>query len=285
MNKTFSISLVFITVDLNATLFKCIENAQCLLANKNKVFETIVIFSSGNPKDYNSLYAITYSKVDKTNASFSRNSAVKIVRAPNIAFLDNDTIVSKKWIDRLVTFTQQEYIDAVFFQELDEQSQPFAPELSVIPPIYFADTAACLIKRLVFEKKLYFDESMSRGEDADFATKLIRYQFLVEFSKITFKDHEHQNILIKNLKTWITRPYYMKLVKRFALGYDQKVETLKIKSYLNIMIDNNKMSQRIKNDFFIYDDSLFYTKDKKLFKKKKFHIYLKSKDVKVFEVD
>jgi hypothetical protein len=286
-----NLALIVISTEIDSIVLKTLVEVQSLLSPLQlSSFELILVYNQGTPPDSELSDNFKFIKVPKKNAAYSRNQGVLHTKAQNIAFIDNDTHIKKDWLQRIVRFCDEPHLDAIFFKKEGENGEEidgiFNPEQRNIPPIYFADTAACMVKRTVFKKGLIFNEEFERCEDADFATSLIRYKFLVEFSMITFCDREIETKEEKELKIQITAPYVSMLVDKYS---KVKVEGVHlqaispIRSYLNLL-SKNGINKRLIEDFFIYD-SRFYYFDKDRFKSSiNFDVGFQSKNTKVIKI-
>ncbi len=133
-------------------------------------------------------FPVQYVFEKRKGVSKARNTGARVARGDLLAFVDGDCVAPRDWISRLVTALWDQSADAcigtcVFPQggsfvedylalrgidsqrELLNESRPFPPWLL---------TGNLLVRRTIFEKVAGFEETLARGEDADFWWKIER---------------------------------------------------------------------------------------------------------------
>lgn len=282
--NSYTLTLVCICIEVDSIVLKTVKEAQKLLTKTNISFETIITFSEGNHPD---LTDILFKKIEKKSPAFSRNQAFKYSSGKNITFLDNDTLVNSFWVEKAINFCKSEVLDAIFFQEENEKSRMFPLEFNTPPPLYFADTAGCIIKKEVFSKGASFNEDLPRGEDVELATTLVRNHFLVEFTENGFIDLQKDSLNQKIEKREANAAPLDHLLNTFVKSdkVEQEIcQAKQIKSYLNLLERNGKLEPLV-DDFFILNEIFYFYNHKKMNSSKNFKVVFQKKNVKHFKVE
>lgn len=126
---------------------------------------------------------IKYYHEQKRGVSFARNSGLRLARYDLIAFIDDDCIADKGWIEAIVTFYKKRlgaiiqgisksgYKNNIFAYIEDFNTQVFFQGSL----IHLLDTKNFVFKRSLLGKRHYFDARFSHiYEDVDFGLRALR---------------------------------------------------------------------------------------------------------------
>jgi GT2 family glycosyltransferase len=206
------ISIIILTFN-RANFLKNILN--CLSRQTIKPFEVIIIdnFSRDETKNvvfnFKKKLPIRYRLEKKKNLAELRNVGIKLSRGDTVAFLDDDTEISKNWIKNLKDYFEKNkdvdiicgYLDKIkgnFLSEINHNiteatfimANKFG-EISRIEdkikvflktkiseffnsPVFFTGATTMVIRREVFRKIGLFDKKFAGAEELDFQLRMLK---------------------------------------------------------------------------------------------------------------
>lgn len=168
-NQSFDkkkLQLVF--VDDNST-----DNTQSILKR----------FKDAKGKLYNEVVII----VESSNLPQARNICVNKSRGECVLFLDSDIVLSPDSLMTLLDFMRVADIASLFYSSFSYEAPK--PEIKYVEGVVMGCT---IIKREVFEKVGFFDETIFPFEDADFCRRARKLGFKIIFDTTTRLRHMHE---------------------------------------------------------------------------------------------
>lgn len=232
-------SIIMLTYNKLGYTKKCIESIR--KNTKRNIYELIVIDNGSNDgtkewlKKQNDIIVLYNDK----NVGFPKgcNQGIELAKGDNILLLNNDTVVTKKWLDNLTKcLYSSEKIGAVgpvsnscpYYQSIDTKYSSIV-EMNKFALKYNASDSSkweerlkligfcMLIKREVIEKIGLLDERFSPGnyEDDDYSIRIVNAGYELMLCKDTFIHHYGGVSFSGN-------PEYSKLLKKNETKFREK---------------------------------------------------------------
>jgi GT2 family glycosyltransferase len=236
------VSIIILTYNNLEITKQCIES---ILKNTNKTHYEIIVVDNGST-DKTSEYLQSFSSfqliLNKENYGFPKgcNQGYEIAKGNYICLLNNDTIVTENWLERLIYHLNNgfdivgpcsNFVDGK--QQVNLEIYNNETELNQIAENFYNKNQyksesvnwiigfCMLIKKEVIEKIGLFDEKFGLGnwEDIDFCTRVInnicsKYRFKIaiardvfihHFGTQTFKNMNYLKILKENQQIYIDK--------------------------------------------------------------------------------
>jgi len=239
------ISVIIITYN-RANILK--NTLECLARQTIKPFEVIVVdnFSTDKTKDviydFGKKLPIKYVSEKRNNLAVLRNLGIKLSKGKIIAFLDDDTRVSREWIYNLKNyFNGNRTVDCVcgylgvikkdylteanrnITESIFVMANKFANSIGMLSKlkaflktqikdffhsqVNFTGTTTMAMKRDVFEKIGLFDENFAHVEEFDFQLRMLKNN--IKMVLLPFRiDHYYKNTLSGIVKQYFSYGFY-----------------------------------------------------------------------------
>lgn len=182
-----AVSIILITKDRHNDALKCLESLHALDYPKNKL-EIVVVEEGDAPQ---AIDGVKYIHIPRENRGwgYARNIGMKSAVYDLFAFTDDDCIVDREWLKKLVAVMEEKNAGGVVGGVLvkDSDAVGYCENVLGFPNggllrIHKADgivqetkllsTCNCIYRREVFEKVGYFFEGCNtRGTDMEFAQR------------------------------------------------------------------------------------------------------------------
>ena len=191
----FSVIIPFLK-DMEA-LQKCLQSLASQSLSPD-LFEIIVVDNSAQDllkglKGEN----LKVIKEDVPGSYKARNAAISLARGERLAFIDDDCIAPKDWLEKAENYEAD--LVAGHVQLVYQGARP--TELELYEDLFYFNqkehvelesygvTANLIVKKEVFESPLYFDGSLRSSGDRDFCLKAKEKGFQIEYAKDVMVSH------------------------------------------------------------------------------------------------
>jgi glycosyltransferase involved in cell wall biosynthesis len=216
--KKIEISVVIPVYNDEKRIIRVLKSLKKQTYKKN--FEIIVIddCSADKTKEIAGKYAKVITNKKNMGPAFSRNKGVKLSKGKIIAFTDSDCMVAENWLEEIEKVMQNKEISALMGQVKIPKSSFIGDSISAIgypaggslgyDKMYevskegltnHISTCNCAVRKSVFEKEGFFDETYPTPgrEDTEFALRIWKNKHKILYAKDVKIIHEPR----KNIKS------------------------------------------------------------------------------------
>ncbi len=217
------VSVIIPTRNRVEYLARCLDS---LYQQSTLPFEIIVVDNSDKPvkdmvlKSNSSHSKLNYLYSPLKGVSKARNLGIAKAKGSLLAFLDDDCLVNKNWVEEIIKSCKSHPTSVIMGKNVDgipnnsfslienfRTKERFEKELYKSGDAVYAkwlDTKNfALSKRIVLQHKLYFDtrfDNYSRGEDIDLSMRLEKLSIPIIFCRTCIVRHFGATSLIEFLK-------------------------------------------------------------------------------------
>lgn len=289
MNK--KISVIIPTFNRNTQLKRCLFSISKQIQKPNEV---IVVDNSPNHNAQNviskiaknNILNIRYISELKRGTTFARNRGINEANNELIAFIDDDCIAAKNWIQELLSTAKSHRESFIMGQNLNGIKNNISSALefysancftqcfifTFLGESYssFLDTKNCLLRKsIIIKNNLYFDEQhppFSIAEDTIFSYNLIKKRIPIHYNQNIIVYHYGNKKITDHFRYQLNKGvahYFVKLFvkenhndKFIKASISNELELLKLEKRIKTKILKNKTFLfKILFNFLLYFDA------------------------------
>lgn len=312
------ISIVIPIYNAETTIARCIEsvlnntykNIELLLIDDKSTdssFEICKKYSSKNDHIY------LFQNHENQGVSYTRNKGIENANGKYVIFIDSDDWIEKNHIEILINGMQKKDDTSFIITGYINDDRKFNDYLSeikfkqnlyenynlqeIIIELYLARMLEQLwnkifLRKVIEDNKIYFDETMSLGEDARFILMYLKCSNIKEVSVINECNYHYMREQTDSLMQKTKYKEIGKLIENIKIMYEltnlpkekQKIEVSKKKNQLiqssaYIVYHNPSLTQHEKKEIIYNLDAIngksMYKENKKLYFKEKILNFIK----------
>ena len=274
MNKkihTMKISVAICTYNRPEQLKRCVQS---IIAQGEYLFELIVVFHSKNDlreiKTLNKNQRVRFLQCSKTNSSSARNRAINNSKGTILAFIDDDCVANRHWLQRIIQQFEDRYCQIVMgkaingsnlniFSAIENARINYYTQSNMVTKkkkkyAHVLDTKNFAIRKSFLAKhNLIFDVRFTnKFEDVDFGFRVISTGANILCNP---------QILVRHFGT---SDFLSHLKREFSIGYNYCTMKAKWAHRLNITIakrlhstNTNIIPPPISHILLVWTDTLF----------------------------
>jgi len=217
------LSIIIVTRNRATMLKNCLNS---LVRQTKKPDEVLIVDGSldDNTKNlvnkFKNNLPIEYIFESRAGLSIARNVGIKNAKYGVIAFIDDDCVSDKKWIEKIVT-THKKRLDISIIQgktfNLSKNSilsEAFQYLVTYCKPIPFDAKNLSFKRKLIKYLEYIFDENFKGGEDTELGIRLRQKRFKILYSPNIIVHHNHKTDFVSFAKQQFISGKYAYLLKQ-----------------------------------------------------------------------
>jgi len=178
-NKKIKVSVIIVAYNTGKEIIDCLDS---LKKQTNKEFDIIVVDNGNENLDVLKNYDLFYIKLNKNyGPSLARNIGVSFSKSEIVAFLDDDAITDKNWVDGIISAFKDVKIQALRGKILPKSKGKMFNYLAShydlgdkIIPNYFGIEGNCAFRRNKYVKLGGFNPKLFGAEGLDISYRAFK---------------------------------------------------------------------------------------------------------------
>ncbi|MDD5068728.1 MAG: glycosyltransferase family A protein, partial [Candidatus Pacebacteria bacterium] len=210
------VDVILPTYNRRASLERCLAGLQ---AQTHKDFEVIVVDDGSRDNTENFIRSqksdlrLHYIRQENKGPAMARNVGIKNATADYVAFIDDDCIPEKDWLEELVKALslnpESAGVGGFVVRQNNDLISRYIDHSGTISHRTFGETVIILItcnaifKRSILEKEGGFNDALRHAEDAEMSLRLVRKGYRFALAPLAIVKHDHPRTLRAIYKMYV----------------------------------------------------------------------------------